>query len=666
MTRLLNFLFVFTVCCAPVFAQQGAAPTIKRIPPEGVQVGDNDRDELGANLLSLGKAIDKLKHQKDPFITNMLSDVQIYYKAVDYAIKYQEFFSQKDVAAGKKILLEGLARAKSLADKQAPWASQKGEVVRGYISKIDGSVQPYGVTVPDNYSADGKAFDLSLWFHGRGETLGEVSFIAGDKGFAGSMPAMKNTIMLYPYGRYCNAFKFAGEVDVLEALADVKKKYKINDNGLLDRGFSMGGAAAWQFAVHYPDMWLAANPGAGFAETVDFMDKFGHEKLNPTWYERKLWHYYDCTDYASNLSNLPLYAYNGDKDPQQQAADVMEIAMKKEGLKLNRIWGINMGHGYTKAAAKTVDSLLAIAQAKGKNPPPSEIHFTTYTLKYNSMYWVYIDAMEKEWEKARVDGSISGNTITLKTQNVAAVSIVMNQLPKHFAEGDNLTLVIDNKATKLRILAENDTLVSHKEGAKWTGGVITYPQLLKRHNLQGPIDDAFMSAFIVVKPSGTSKNALFDKWSKSEMNRFIEQWHMQFRGDPIVKMDYELTMADMAANLIAFGDAQSNKLIAKIKDKLPIKWSNDNISVRKATYPAKDHGLIMIYPNPLNQKHYIVLNSGFTFREDSYLNNSKQIPMLPDWAVVDLNIPPDFVHPGKVENAGFFGEYWELKAMVKE
>jgi dienelactone hydrolase len=659
MNRFFVFLVVFTVCCAPVFAQQGTLPAIKRIPPEGVQVGDNDRDELGANLLVLGKAIDNLQQKRDPFITNLLPDVQIYYKAVDYAIKYQEFFSQKDVAAGKKILLEGLARAKSLADKQAPWTTQKGEVVRGYISKIDGSVQPYGVTVPDNYSADGKPFDLSLWFHGRGETLGEVSFITGGKGFAGSMPAMKNTIMLYPYGRYCNAFKFAGEVDVLEALADAKKKYKINDNGLFDRGFSMGGAAAWQFAVHYPDMWLAANPGAGFAETVDFMDKFGHEKLHPTWYERKLWHYYDCTDYASNLSNLPLYAYNGDKDPQQQAADVMEIAMKNEGLKLNRIWGINMGHGYTKAAAKTVDSLLAIEQAKGKNPPPSELHFTTYTLKYNSMYWVQIDAMEKEWEKARVDGNVNGNTMLLKTENVTALTIDLTKAPNITTDKPNIYFKI-NGSTIIAWAIGLKKISFHVEHGKWVKGAAA-GGLIKKHNLQGPIDDAFMSAFIVVKPSGTSKNVLFDKWSKAEMNRFIEQWRAQFRGDPVVKMDNELTTADMASNLIAFGDAQSNKLIAKLNSRLPIKWSANKIQAGAASYPAKDHGLIMIYPNPLNQQHYIVLNSGFTFREDAYLNNSKQIPMLPDWAVVDLNTSPDFVHPGKIESAGFFGENWELK-----
>jgi dienelactone hydrolase len=665
MSRFLVFLLVFVTCCPAVFGQQPTTQPIKRIPPEGVQVNDNERDELGVNLLALGKAIDGLKQRKDPFITGLLPDLQIYYKAVDYALRYQEFFSVKDVASGKKLLQEGMERAKALANKQAPWASQKGEVVRGYLSKIDGSVQPYGVTVPENYSANGPAFDLSLWFHGRGETLGEISFIAGGKGFTGSMPAMKNTIMLYPYGRYCNAFKMAGEVDVEEALADAKKKYKINDNGLFDRGFSMGGAAAWHFAVHYPDRWLAANPGAGFSETVDFMSKYGHEELHPTWYERKLWHLYDCTGYASNLSNLPLYAYNGDKDPQQQAADVMEVAMKKEGLKLNRIWGINMGHGYTKAAAKTVDSLLAIDQAKGKNPPPTELHFTTYTLKYNSMYWLRVDALGEHWNKARVDGTIKDNGIVLKTENVTALSLSLPELTGLVKPGRAVSLVIDNTGLKINTMVRMLSISFHVEQGKWVQGPANNI-MAKRHNLQGPVDDAFMSAFIVVKPSGTSKSALFDKWSKAEMNRFIDQWRAQFRGEPIVKMDNEITNVDMNANLILFGDAQSNKLIAKLKDQLPIKWTADQIQTGGASYPAKDHGLIMIYPNPQNHQHYIVLNSGFTFREDSYLNNSKQIPMLPDWAIIDLNIPPDNVHPGKVEKAGFFDEQWRLKTTEKE
>ncbi|HXE55362.1 MAG TPA: hypothetical protein VN541_20225, partial [Tepidisphaeraceae bacterium] len=72
------------------------------------------------------------------------------------------------------------------------------------------------------------------------------------------------------------------------------------------------------------------------------------------------------------------------------------------------------------------------------------------------------------------------------------------------------------------------------------------------------------------------------------------------------------------------------------------------------------HVPVLIYPNPLNPKRYVVLNSGFTFREADYLNNDRQNPKLPDWAVVDTTEPPSPTAPGKIADAGFFGEKWEL------
>ena len=86
--------------------------------------------------------------------------------------------------------------------------------------------------------------------------------------------APRDTIVLHPYGRYSNAFKFAGEVDVLEALAHAKANYRIDDDRGAVRGFSLGGAGCWQMAVHYPDLFFAANPGAGFSETPEFLKFF--------------------------------------------------------------------------------------------------------------------------------------------------------------------------------------------------------------------------------------------------------------------------------------------------------------------------------------------------------------------------------------------------------
>jgi len=86
------------------------------------------------------------------------------------------------------------------------------------------------------------------------------------------------------------------------------------------------------------------------------------------------------------------------------------------------------------------------------------------------------------------------------------------------------------------------------------------------------------------------------------------------------------------------------------------------VTVGDKTYPAGTHVPVLIYPNPLNPDKYVVLNSGFTFREYAYLNNARQVPMLPDYAVVDITTPPNSRHPGKVVRAGFFGERWELLA----
>ncbi len=36
------------------------------------------------------------------------------------------------------------------------------------------------------------------------------------------------------------------------------------------RGFSMGGAGCWHFAVHDPTRWFAVNPGAGFVDTIQY------------------------------------------------------------------------------------------------------------------------------------------------------------------------------------------------------------------------------------------------------------------------------------------------------------------------------------------------------------------------------------------------------------
>jgi hypothetical protein len=130
-----------------------------------------------------------------------------------------------------------------------------------------------------------------------------------------------------------------------------------------------------------------------------------------------------------------------------------------------------------------------------------------------------------------------------------------------------------------------------------------------------------------------------------------------------VKNDTNISDDDIKNhNLVLWGDPSSNAVLAKVIDKLPIRWGKDKISVEHyGDHPAAGHALIAIYPNPLNPEKYIVLNSGFTFRDYTHLNNARQIPVLPDWAVVDLSVPPNNVWPGKIVAADFFDEKWGVK-----
>lgn len=201
-----------------------------------------------------------------------------------------------------------------------------------------------------------------------------------------------------------------------------------------------------------------------------------------------------------------------------------------------------------------------------------------------------------------------------------------------------------------------------KSGGKWLArDAAAEPGLHKRHGLQGPVDDAFLSSFIFVRPTGTALAPGVSGWVKSEQEHAITEWRRQFRGEAQVRDDTQIGDAEIAAsNLILWGDPGSNRVLARIADRLPLQWTAGAVVAGKKRWPAATHAPILIYPNPLNPGKYVVINSGFTFREYDYLNNARQVPKIPDWAIVDTATPPNERYPGKLAAAGFFGEKWEL------
>ncbi len=643
-----------------------------QFPPLGTGISPDEKAALQVQVEQLSSRVADLKrkYSSGP-MADRIADVEIYLEAVRRPLKYDErLYAGRDstpVAVARRTLATGSERAQQLMAGQSPWMAESG--VRGFYSRIDGSAQPYILTMPDGYDAAAKRqYRLDIFMHGRDDTVLEQQFMAKSTTGYTSKPfgPGADRFMLQPYGRYTNASRFAGEVDGLEAIESVAKAYPIDRNRMVMAGFSMGGASAWSYTVHYADRWVAAAPGAGFTETRVFLrGDLARQPQNAV--QQTLWHLYDATDYAMNTFNVPVVAYSGANDGQKQAADAMAAAMLDEGLTLEHVIGPNTGHSYEPGARQQLQDRLDRLASKGRNPVPPEVRFTTWTLKYNKMFWVTVDAMTEHWARARVSAATDGDAIRATTAGVSALRLTFEAGLAPFAAGTRPTLTIDGITVTLPAVARDNSLEAGlvRTESGWKVGELPATGLRKTHDLQGPIDDAFMDAFVFVRPTGKPLSEALGTWAREQADYAISEWIHFFRAEPRVKNDTDVTAADIAgSHLVLFGDPSSNAVYRRIADRLPIRWRGDGVVVGLEKF-SSSHAPVFVYPNPLNPKKYVVINSGFTFHDQA--NNAMQSPKLPDWAVVDTTKSGNNFRylPLFVESQGFFDEAWKLKGPAR-
>lgn len=660
-------------------AGDNLAGQVRPIPPPGVPIAAEARAALISEAARLATGIEALRGQlAEKSTLAYLPDVEVFHKSVDWALRYDGFHDAKQTEWAQAQLKAGFERLEQLAKGGTPWLDQTGLVVRGYVSRIDGSVQPFGLVVPASFQAKlPHRWRLDTWFHGRGEKLTELDFIQQRMTQPGEFTP-PDTIVLHPYGRYCNGQRFAGETDFFESLEVVKRDYRIDEDRIAVRGFSLGGAACWHIATHHAWQWCAANPGAGFSETEDFLREFQGEILQPFPWERQLWNLYDSTPVAGNLLNCPTVAYSGELDRQKQAADLMArgIGDGDSGLSLRHVVGPKTAHSYEKGAKGEVAAAIDAIAERGRTRVPRQVRFQTYTLKTRRAAWVEIDALGEHWQPSAIVASIEPGGFRVGVKNVTAFTlrfdpgtfpqevgslfgVTVNEAP--LGDGGKDLPAVEGEVYRPSDGSFRMSFVRRADGS-WGVAQHKPSGLRKKHGLQGPVDDAFMDSFVFVRPTGKAANGKAASWAAAEMERAIREWRRQFRGEVRVKDDVAVTEEEIrSANLILWGDPSSNAVMAKVAPHLPVHWTAGEIEAGDRKYPATDHVLICIYPNPLNPERYVVLNSGFTFREYDYLNNARQTPKLPDWAVIDLKTPPDTRYPGAIPAAGFFGESWEWK-----
>src|SRR6266404_5844657 len=533
--------------------------------------------------------------------------------------------------------------------------------IHAYYSEIDGAVLPYGITLPENYDPT-KPTRLYVWLHGRQNNTTEAEFIHGflTPRPPGNAPvADQGQIQLDCFGRINGAgWHWAGEMDVFESIAAVKKRFNIDDKRIILRGFSQGGEGAWHISLHYPDRFAAAEIGAGtVSRTAQRPGLTPYQRATLTIWE-------NISEWALNIFNLPLAGHDGEQDPGQLESSLRARAqLEKEGFPSEGdpdylrskgapgLWMVSKatGHGTSPLVRQRLDLFLKEWGDKGQSSP-DHIRFVTYTTRYNRDYWISVDGLDKHYERADVDAQRTGGGASyhIKTTNLTRLVLRETDHAKDInIDGQNLKV----KSAPEITLARNGTAWKVDTHGKESG-------LHKTHALQGPIDDAFLDPFLLVRPTGTPWNDEVNQQALRSLARFDRMWARFFRGHPFVKNDKDVTEADLAKyHVVLFGDPGSNKWIAKLSGKLPMKWTKDTVTLGGQSFPASESFPTLIYPNPLNPKKYVVLNTGLTIVDRDY-NGDYGMPRWGDYAIVKVKAGSDVPD---LQIAGLFDENWQLQ-----
>jgi hypothetical protein len=561
-------------------------------------------------------------------------------------------------------------------------------MLMAYHSELDESNQPYSLYIPDEYDGS-KPFPLIVFLHGQG-MFNPIQCNA---------PQLGKNIVVAPQGRGGMDYLYVAEGDVLRVIDEVQSYLKIDPDRVVLAGASMGGAGSWHLSTLFPDRFAGIMPVCGKTNLRVF------EEL---WYWRTpqdspvanvrqfLRENTTALPYAGNLSNLKIISLHGDSDNivDQLHGRYMEAALKDAGHPDAKFHFLPfVMHGLSVDYAKAVEGFV-------RDPKPKHVHYTTGWLKYPGAYWLKITGISKRLQHATIDGVCNPDekTIEIKTTNVSALEIDRERLP---FQGAPSRISIDGSVVEAgpkaphqgagtRMGKRFDTAppqnISWKyvksSGGAWerpSAPVATEtPSFPTRKNavIEGPVEHAFMSRFLIVSGAGTRATLYADPPPPDEMSLaiqhsvddFVNLWKYRYGVPCRVQAPVLVTEQDVAdSNLILFGKPEDNGLLANIVKQLPVSFEPDCIKLGDKTYNGQNLGAIFCYPNPLNPQRYVVVIAGTT--PQSYTDIHARFGNWFDWVGADYKRHYDFAifddktlgrFPETFLAWGFFGDDWKL------
>jgi hypothetical protein len=500
-----------------------------------------------------------------------------------------------------------------------------------FRSEVDNSDQPYALYVPKSLDRR-RQYPLVISLHEEGSDHQlNLRRLFGK----GRLPREADTpwrdvdyIVACPYARGSMGYQGIPEQDVYAVLAEVKRRFPIDDNRVYLAGIAMGGGGALWLGLTRPDTWAAvaavAPSGASGSE-----------------------------DLAPNSLNLPVRLFHGEQDP------AIPVEQSRQWQKRFLDFGVNVEYieylgvrhnawDYAYKDAAIFDWFAKFRRAEY----PERVRFRTRAYKYDAAYWVRLDSF-LPGEPASIDARFTArNQLAISTQNLDGFTLRLAGHPR-FSPALPLVAAIDGAPVRVRAAAT----ISFRRGARgWRTGREDPAPGEKRKGAEGPIPEAIASRQIYVY-------GMADAPAADELRRRQEiAWQASAWSQPDARLmlsfavmaDGQVNAQDLeSSNLLLFGTKETNSLIARFARQLPLALNPG----------AADYGLVFVAPAG---GHYVVVNSGLPWwtGADQVKRPEMHGRMLAPFRVLETF--GDFVlFKGSLENViaeGRFDRHWKLPA----
>ncbi len=306
---------------------------------------------------------------------------------------------------------------------------------------------------------------------------------------------------------------------------------------------------------------------------------------------------------VDNLEHTPIWSIHGEWDrsigggvPVEHSRQMGRLLSEK-GFEHRLTMVPKTGHGCR--TPELFEQVILWLLAQKKERAPQHVALATYGLRHNRSYWVRIEQMIRYDRRSLVDARIEDDArVVGRTENVMALSL------GPAGDGVDQTVIIDGQRLG-RLGLERWRTFQRGSNGSWE--IDADPAAdYKRHGVSGPIGDLFYEPTVLVPgTTGTEEETFFNNWVASHAaGYFASRNGGVHRGGILgqnsvelsVVRDVELSEQMLAqCNLLLYGTASSNSILARFEGKIPVSFRDGTIHLADKTYSADGAAVFAVF-----------------------------------------------------------------------